>query len=136
MKVNRQSQRIATKLLRFCLDGGKLNSARARQVARRIVESRHRGRITILTAFQRLVRLDCAKRTAEIASAVALQNDLRERFAADLERLYGVDLQVQFVERPELIGGVRVSVGNDVYDDSIRYRLALLKRSISAGKGW
>ena len=136
MRVNRQTRRDARKLVRLCLDEGDLNAARVRDVGRRVSESSHRGRFAILWEFQRLVKLESARRTAEIASAVPLQPELRERIIGNLGRLYAKRLQIHFVEKPELIGGVRVSVGSDVYDDSIRYRLSLLERSFSATNGW
>jgi F-type H+-transporting ATPase subunit delta len=134
MKANRKTRRDARKLFRLCLDGGKLDSARARRVE--ISRSKYRGHIALLWEFHRLVKLEWDRRSAEIASAVPLAHDLRERLTTDLEHVYGTDLQIRFVERPELIGGVRVLVGSDVYDDTIRHRLALLERSFSAVNGW
>lgn len=136
MKTNRQTRFTARKLFRFCLVNGQLDEARARDVARKIVESRHRGYIPLLWQFRRLVKLECDRHSAEIASAVPLQSDLREHITADLEHVYGLGLAIRFVEKPELIGGVRVLVGSDVYDDSVRYRLGLLKKSFTTGNEW
>ncbi len=135
MKVNRQTRRDARKLYRFCLENNELDSARAREVARQITASKHRGRVALLWEFHRLVRLESGRRTAEIASAVPLESDLREHITDDLQHLYGLRLQMRFVEKPELIGGVRVLVGSDVYDDSVRYRLAQLEKSFVATYG-
>jgi F-type H+-transporting ATPase subunit delta len=38
-------------------------------------------------------------------------------------------LIVAFTQRPELIGGMRVQVGCDVYDGSVRAGLAALEKS-------
>lgn len=136
MKANRQIRRDARKLFRFCFQEGRLDAIRARGVAEKIIESKHRGYVALLWQFHRLVKLECDRYSAEVASAAPLQRDLREAIAADLESLYGARLEIRFVENPELIGGVRVLVGNDVYDDSVRYRLTQLQKSFSVAGGW
>ena len=45
---------------------------------------------------------------------------------ANLARKYGPGLTVSFNQNTDLIGGLRVQVGSDVYDGSIRARLAEL----------
>lgn len=136
MKVKRQTRCDARKLIRICVAKGEIDFPRARQVASGIAESDHRGRVELLWEFRRLVRLECERRSAEIASATPIQQELRERISANLEHLYGRGLQIHFVERPELIGGLCVLVGSDLYDDSVRHRLTLLGRSFSAADGW
>ncbi|MFP5208971.1 MAG: F0F1 ATP synthase subunit delta [Acidobacteriota bacterium] len=135
MKGNRQIRRDAKKLFHLCLAEGELDVTRVLEVVGRISGSTYRGRVALLRELHRLVKPECDRRTAEIASAVPLPGDLRKRITSDLEHVYGLGLQIRFVEKPELIGGVRVMVGSDVYDDSIRYRLALLERSFSATNG-
>ena len=46
---------------------------------------------------------------------------------ADLVRIYGSGLDTSFDENPALIGGMRIRVGSDVYDDSVRARLASIE---------
>ena len=38
-------------------------------------------------------------------------------------RAHGPALQTSFVENPALLGGLRIKVGSDVYDGSVRARL-------------
>ena len=44
-------------------------------------------------------------------------------------RLYGVKLSFGFAVSPVLIGGMRIRVGSDVYDGSVRARLVALEDS-------
>jgi F-type H+-transporting ATPase subunit delta len=136
MNANKRTRRDARRIFRYCLENGKVVPDRVREVAKTITESKSRGHIGLLWEFHRLVKLACDRRTAEISSAVPLQNDLRERITSELEHVYGVGLDLRFLEKPELIGGVRVLVGSDVYDDTIRHRLDLLERKFSAVNGW
>jgi F-type H+-transporting ATPase subunit delta len=127
MKPNKKAKRTARQLFRLSLVDGALDERRVRLVAQRIATSRHRGALAILSDFQRLVRLDHDRHTAVVESAAPLSGSLREQIQTDLARAYGPRMEASFDENPALIGGMRVKVGSDVYDGSVRARLAALK---------
>ncbi len=127
MKAKRKVKRAARQLFRLCLVNGVLDEGRTRQVFGRIGASGRRGALAILTDFQRLVRLDSDRHTALVESATPLVPGMREDIQADLTRVYGPGLEAKFAENPALIGGMRIKVGSDVYDDSVRARLAALE---------
>ena len=108
---------------------GALDAGRVRAVVLRLAEARPRGFLETLAAFRRLVKLECARHTATIESAHALPADLRKRLLESLAGAYGTGLSASFAENRALIGGVRIRVGSDVYDGSVRGRLAVLERS-------
>jgi F-type H+-transporting ATPase subunit delta len=83
--------------------------------------------LRVLTDFQRLLRLEYERHTALIESAAPLTGQLRQDIEAGLTRTYGDTLEMSFGENPALIGGIRIKVGSDVYDGSIRARLAALE---------
>ena len=80
-----------------------------------------------MSDFQRLVRLDRDRHTALVESATPLASGLRDSIQADLTRVYGPGLVAASCDNPALIGGVRIKVGSDVYDSSVRSRLAALE---------
>ncbi len=127
MKPNRKTKRAARHLYRACLIDGVLDGTRVRQVSQRIAISKRRGSLGLLSNFQRLVRLDCDRHMALVESAAPLADSLRDSIQADLTRTYGSGLEAIFVDNPSLIGGVRIKVGSDVYDSSVRSRLAALE---------
>ena len=94
-----------------------------------VIEAKRRGGLTLLSYFQRLVKLDRARHTAEVESAMLLPADLRENIQTALVRTYGPGISASFSQNPALIGGMRIKVGSDVYDGSIRSRLAALEKS-------
>jgi len=59
-----------------------------------------------------------------------LPPDLQADVQAGLARAHGPGLHISFAHRPTLIGGMRIQVGCDVYDGSVRGRLAALE------EGW
>jgi F-type H+-transporting ATPase subunit delta len=58
-----------------------------------------------------------------------LPPDLQAGIEAGLKRRYGPGLSTAFAHRPALIGGMRIQVGSDVYDGSVRAGLAALEKS-------
>ena len=127
MKSNRKVKRAARQLYRACLVDGLLDPGRVRQVTQRIAASPRRGSLRLLSDFRRLVRLDHDRHTALVESAAPLSSGLRDSIQVDLTRVYGPGLVASFVDNPALIGGVRIKVGSDVYDTSVRSRLAALE---------
>ena len=89
--------------------------------------SPRRGSLQLLSDFRRLVRLDHDRHTALVESAAPISSGLRDSIQADLTRLYGPGLVASFVDNPALIGGLRIKIGSDVYDTSVRSRLAALE---------
>jgi len=125
--TKRKSARIARRLFRLCLVGGQLDESRVRLVVRRAVAAHRLAAAPVLVRFLRLVRIDRDRHTARVESAVPLADDLRARLEADVTRRFGQATATEFSENPQLIGGIRVRVGSQVYDDSVRGRLAAIE---------
>jgi F-type H+-transporting ATPase subunit delta len=132
MKTIKQLESDAKHLYRLCLIDGSLDEDRVLLVVRRVLESKQRGSFALLSHFRRLVKLDCARRTATVESATPLSADLQTSVSSDLERVYGPKLSISFADNPALIGGMRIKVGSDVYDSSVKARLAALERAFES----
>jgi F-type H+-transporting ATPase subunit delta len=122
MKASKQATREATQLFRACLVNGLLEESRVRLVVQQITAAKPRGYLATLSAFRRLVKLECARHAARIVSARPLPADQQESVKKSLARAYGPGLSTSFA-------GMRIQVGSDVYDGSVRGRLAALERS-------
>jgi len=129
MKTTRQAEREARQLFRFCLVDGTVDEGRARRVIQGVLQSRHRGYLLVLGRFQRLLKNEYARHKAEIESAVPVPTDLRNLVQVGLTAVYGAGLNWLYIDNPALIGGMRIKVGSDVYDNSVRAGLAALARS-------
>src|SRR5215471_17003332 len=129
MKISKQSRREAKELFRSCLVNGLLDENRVRQAVQRVLQTKPRGYLAIVSHFERLLKLDLDRRTARIESAVALPQDLNAQTKAALEKTYGPGLNISFGVNSALIGGLRIKVGSDVYDGSVQARLAALQES-------
>ena len=129
MKISKRAKREAKQLFRFCLVNGVLDEQRVRRVVQHLLAAGQRNCPAILSHFERLVKLDLAQHMATIESATPLPADLQATIQAGLTRRYGRGFATTFAHRPALIGGVRIQVGNDVYDGSVRAGLAALEKS-------
>jgi F-type H+-transporting ATPase subunit delta len=127
MKTTRRSRRGARRLFAACAPGGVVDEHRARAVTRRLADARVREALAILTDFHRLVRLDRERHSAVVESVLPLPADVRQEIEAELARRYGANLRTTYVQSPALIAGIRIRVGSDVYDGSVRARLRALE---------
>jgi len=126
MKGSKQSRRDAKQLFQSCQVDGALDEARVRQAVALLIEKKPRGYFGTLQELQRLVKLDVNNRSARVESAVALSEAQQQEVRASLGRLKGADVEVEFAENADLIGGMRVKLGDDVYDGSVKTRLSRL----------
>jgi len=129
MKISKQARRDAKELFRACQVNGLLDEDRVRRAVHEVVARKPRGYNAILSHFERLVRLDIDRRSARVENAVETPPELMAALEASLARRYGPGLKTTFWINPELIGGLRVKVGSDLYDSSVLGRLNALRDS-------
>jgi F-type H+-transporting ATPase subunit delta len=129
MKISKQARRDGKQLFQGCLVGGRLDAARVRETVTAVSDRKPRGWLAALTHFQRLVKLEVDRCTARVESVVALDGGEQAKLKGKLESLYGAGLNFEFVQNANLLGGLRVRVGSDVYDGSVESRLAALEES-------
>jgi F-type H+-transporting ATPase subunit delta len=85
--------------------------------------------VAILSRLYRLVKLELARRNVRVENAVETSPEQVASIRAQLERHYGAGLNIQYGVNPQLIGGMRVQVGSDLYDGSVKTRLEKLEQS-------
>jgi len=130
VKINKQDRRNAKQLFQCCLDNGQMDEERIRKAVEALIRLKPRGFAAILSHFQRLVRLEIARRTATVESTVALTDELRQAVQRNLADRFGPGLRYEFRVNPALLGGLRIKVGSDVFDGSVQARLASLQASL------
>ena len=86
----------------------------------------------IARQFQALVDAQSGTSQATVESAFPLDAAQTAEVKAVMERRFLRNLDVHVVVQPELIGGVRVVVGDEVLDTSIRARLEQMKAALVA----
>jgi F-type H+-transporting ATPase subunit delta len=130
MKINKETRQLAKGLLRSSFVDGRLDGGRVSSLVKALIEKKPRNYIKALEAYKRLLRLEVEKRSATIETATELAPEAGEQIVANLKRKYGGDLAAKFVVNPELLGGMRIRVGSDVWDSSVRNRLQRLQQQL------
>ncbi|HEY3931431.1 MAG TPA: F0F1 ATP synthase subunit delta, partial [Verrucomicrobiae bacterium] len=62
-------------------------------------------------------------------SALPLSADLQSDVTNEIKKKYGAGVSISFAQNPSLIGGLRIQVGSDLYDGSVKMRLQKLEES-------
>lgn len=68
---------------------------------------------------------------ATVTAAINPTDEQRQRLAAALQRIYDHPVQVNVLIDPEVVGGLRIQVGDEVIDGSIASRLQDVRRSLA-----
>lgn len=129
MMSKQKAAREARRMIHLCLVDGKVDEGRVRQVVQVVLKGRRRGYLLLLGYFQRLVEIDYLRHLANIESATPVPPDVETNIRNGLLHLYGPGITMLFSVKPALIGGMRIQVGSDVYDGSVRRGLEQLKKS-------
>jgi len=129
MKISKQAQRDARQLYRSCQVNGLLDGQRVRQAVTLLLAQKPRRYLEILSRLCQLVKLDVEQHAARVESALPLPADLQMDVAGRIKTIYGSGVEISFGQNPELLGGLRIKVGSDLYDGSVRARLEKLERS-------
>ena len=129
MKISKQAQRDARQLFRSCHVNGLLDESRVRQTASLLSEKRPRGYVETLSRLHRLVKLDLEQHAARVESATPLPAELQSEVTNEIKKKYGAGVSISFSRNPALIGGLRIQVGSDLYDGSVKMRLQKLEES-------
>ena len=130
MKINKETRQLSKNLLRASFTDGQLDSGRVASLVKSLIEKKPRNYIQVLEAYKRLLRLEVEKRTATIETATELAPDAAAQLVSSLKRKYGSDLSARFVVNEDLLGGMRIRVGSDVWDSSVRNRLHRLQQQL------
>lgn len=82
--------------------------------------------------FRDLANAQGGRSDAKIYSAFPIEASELAGLKAVLEKRFGRQLETQVQVDPELIGGVRVVVGDEVLDTSVKARLQQMKSALTA----
>jgi len=86
----------------------------------------------IAAQFHALVNAQSGVSDALVESAFPIEGAALADLVATLEKRFGRKLNARVEVKPELIGGVRVVVGDEVMDTSVKARLEQMKVALTA----
>jgi len=130
MKINKEIRQLSREMLRASFTDGQLDPARISSVIDSVTARKPRNYIDVLKNYRRLLRLEVEKRRARIETASEMNPTTQSEVVTNLKKRYGSDLTPEFVVNPQLLGGIRIRVGSDVWDGSVRNRLEQLQQQL------
>jgi F-type H+-transporting ATPase subunit delta len=130
MKLNKEIRQLSRKMLQASFTDGQLDLGRVTSLVDSLIARKPRHYVEVLKNYRRLLRLEMEKRQARIETASEVDSATTSELVANLKRKYGSDLTTQFVVNLELLGGMRIRVGSDVWDGSVRNRLQRLQHEL------
>jgi len=130
MKINKEIRRLSRAMVRASFTDGQLDPGRISSLVDSLIAKKPRHYIEVLKNYRRLLRLELEKRQARIETASEMDPETTSELAANLKEKYGSDLTTEFFVNPELLGGMRIRVGSDVWDGTVRNRLDRLQQEL------
>ena len=130
MKLNKEIRQLSRKMLQASFTDGELDPGRISSLVDSLVTQKARNYIDVLKNYKRLLRLEVEKRHAKIETASEVDPVIRSEIVSNLKSKYGDELATEFHVDPQLLGGMRIRVGNDVWDGSVRNRLQRLQHEL------
>ncbi|MEI6713832.1 MAG: F0F1 ATP synthase subunit delta [Verrucomicrobiota bacterium] len=127
MKVSKDARKGAKALYNASFTAGRLDEVKVGRILSEVATRHPAGYAQILHEYHRLVRLEVERRTAIVESSAALCVTDEKRIEAAVKAQLGDDVRAEFVFDSDLIAGLRIRIGSDVYERSIRERLNRLR---------
>jgi F-type H+-transporting ATPase subunit delta len=116
-------------LVRGLLEGKALPAAIA--LAEQALAGTHRTIGVALHAYQQVAAEVHGQGVATVKVAHSLSDAERQRLNDALARQYGRDVHLNVVIDPEVMGGIRVEIGDDVIDGTVSSRLDDARRKLA-----
>jgi F-type H+-transporting ATPase subunit delta len=131
MKLSKEARAGAKLLFQCCVGPEGVNQERVRSVLEQVSIKKPAAASQILHEFYRLIRLEMDKHTANVETAREMDSQSRAALQASLRQKFGSHVEVHFSVTPELISGVRIRRGSDVWEANVRERLKNLEFSLA-----
>jgi F-type H+-transporting ATPase subunit delta len=128
--AKKQIQQLARQFFKLSVDHAGLSAERVSGVLAYIEKHRPPHTIAVLKAYQRLVAAEIARGQAVVEHAGAINSTLLDQIAASMTKKYSRPVSSVAKRNDALIAGVRVRVGDDVYESSVAGQLATLAQSV------
>ncbi len=130
MKINKEIRQLSREMLRASFTDGQLDPGRIASLVDSLIARKPRNYIDVLKNYRRLLRLEVEKHRARIETASEIDREANSKVIESLKKKYGSDLTTEFVVNPQLLGGMRIRVGSDVWDGTVRNRLERLQQQL------
>lgn len=127
MKTSKKSQQIAKQIFRVSQDSGRMSETRLRKFANLLSSEGSIKSREILTSLKNLVEREQKKSEVVIESAFAITKTDKDKIRSHFEKKIPNKLDLKEVANKELISGLRIKFGDNVWENTILSNLQKLK---------
>jgi F-type H+-transporting ATPase subunit delta len=129
--TDRSAAAVRKRVLVDDLVGGKVVDQTLALLHRAVLTPRGRSLDAVLGDYGRLAARRRQRLVARVRVAAPLLPAHRERLAASLARMYGHPVQLNVDVDPDVLGGIRVEIGDEVLDGTVARRLDDVRRRLA-----
>lgn len=126
----KQIQLLARQFFKLSIVDGVLSPDRVAGVLQYVEQHRPPNSVAVLKAYQRLIAAEVARGQAVIEHAGAINETVLTGITSGMTRKYNRPVVGVLRRNDELLAGLRVRVGNDVYESSVAGQLAALSAAV------
>jgi F-type H+-transporting ATPase subunit delta len=127
---SKKAQQFARQLFKLSVVNGTVSPERVAGVLEYIENRKVANPLIVLKAYARLVENELAKSRAVVEHAGAIGDATLSAIAAAMTKKYSRPVTAIAKPNPALLAGVRVQVGDDVFETSVASQLAVLSASV------
>lgn len=131
MQNNKRLSSLSKKLVELSKENGVLTEARVGEVLSCLRQVNSRNNLILLKSFLSRMRRELSFHTAVIYTPNKLSDHALTAIAANCSKTYGRTISSKVEEDNSLIAGVRIRVGDDLYDMSLAGQLQRLCDTVS-----
>jgi F-type H+-transporting ATPase subunit delta len=130
MAAKKQTQQLARQLYKLSFENGQITAERVAGVLAYVEKIQPPQIVAVLKAYQRLVAAELARGQAVVEHAGAVSPSSLQAIAAALSKKYGRPVASTAKANPSLLAGLRIRVGDDVYENSVAGQLGALSAAV------
>lgn len=129
MRGSKQIQQLARQLFKVSLVDGQLSADRVAGVLEYIEKHVPARPLAVLQAYRRLVAAEVARNRAVVEHAGPISDGVLQSIQTAMSQRYRRPVSAVARANPALLAGLRVRVGDDVFESSVSGQLASLKHA-------
>jgi F-type H+-transporting ATPase subunit delta len=126
----KKAQQFARQLFKMSVVDGVVSPDRVSGVLQYVAAHKVANPVMVLKAYARLVENELAKSRAVVEHAGEINAATLATIAAAMTKKYSRPVTASAKPNPALLAGLRVQVGDDVYETSVASQLAALSAAV------
>ncbi|HKB90876.1 MAG TPA: F0F1 ATP synthase subunit delta [Opitutaceae bacterium] len=130
MAADKQIHKYARQLFKLSFANGQISPERVTAVLAILEKNPPRHPLSVLKSYYSLIRLELAKGQAVVEHAGSITSAALDAITAALSKTYSRPVTAVAKPNAALIAGLRVRVGDDLYESSIAGQLEALAANV------